>query len=81
MAPSCSLLSLLPLALNLASLTQGLKLNTFAGQAEAVGLQNAVQDKTPQEATRLLAVADTTANDEYVCTKTKGCAIGCCGPL
>lgn len=81
MASNFSLRALLPLALSLAALANGLALDTFGGQAEASILEDKVVDKSHHEAARLLKVAEADEKDDYTCSKTRGCKIGCCGSL
>jgi chitinase len=60
---------------------EALDMNSFAGQAETKLLMESVagMETTPQAGEMLIQAA----NDppDYTCTATKGCDLGCCGPL
>ncbi|KAK3333760.1 hypothetical protein B0T19DRAFT_459130 [Cercophora scortea] len=55
-----------------------LDLDTFAGQAEASLLEEAVAENSRHEVSKLMARASDVAPD-YSCSKTKPCKLGCCG--
>jgi len=77
------LLSGLCLALGLAlpsAYAHHLDLNTFAGQAEAWRLEPIVATQGRSEVLGSLRARDDELPD-YSCTATKGCKLGCCGPL
>lgn len=67
------------------SVATALDLNTFSGQAQVLGRQREMilnqhqTDKTAQPM-RMMAKPDSDDSDGE-CTKTKGCKLGCCGPL
>jgi chitinase len=60
---------------------EALDMSSFAGQAETKLLVENVagMESTPQ-ARQMLVQANDDPPD-YTCTATKGCDLGCCGPL
>ncbi|EXL90976.1 hypothetical protein FOIG_15781 [Fusarium odoratissimum NRRL 54006] len=67
------------------SVAKGLDLNTFTGQAQVLGRQremilNQYKSDGTVQPMRMMVKPDTDDSDGK-CTKTKGCKLGCCGPL
>ncbi|KAI5457374.1 glycoside hydrolase superfamily [Mariannaea sp. PMI_226] len=60
------------------STTCAFNLSSFAGQAEAKIL---IETQYENETTTLLLRRDDSGDDDYVCSRSKGCSIGCCGAL
>ena len=69
---------LLYLGFGLVSFAQALNLSTFAGQAEALLLEEATVNVSEEDAVELLAVADEAEENDYSCTASRECKIGCC---
>ncbi|KAF5635714.1 glycoside hydrolase family 18 [Fusarium sp. NRRL 25303] len=67
------------------SVAKALDLNTFSGQAQVLGRQREMilnQHQTNRTAQPMRMMANPDADDsDGKCTKTKGCKLGCCGPL
>ncbi|KAK7423413.1 hypothetical protein QQZ08_009091 [Neonectria magnoliae] len=72
---------LLYLGFGLVSFTQALNLSTFAGQAEAMLLEEATVNVSEEDAVQLLAVADEAEENEYSCTANREDeqGVGVCG--
>ncbi|KAM0350176.1 hypothetical protein ACHAPU_003341 [Fusarium lateritium] len=86
MSPIHCSLRLLVCGLLSGSLVTALDLNTFAGQAEALGRQREMVMKQARvsdgvQPMRMAAKPDSDDDDELSCTKKKGCKRGCCGSL
>ncbi|KAH7117369.1 hypothetical protein EDB81DRAFT_916109 [Dactylonectria macrodidyma] len=81
MAPPFWPRRILSVGLGLASITHALNLTSFAGQSEARLLEAAVASESDTTVSALVTEADDAEEDEYVCSKTKDCKIGCCGAL
>jgi chitinase len=77
----CASFLCIQLGLSLLSTVEALDLNTFAGQAEVkVLLENVAGKEATPQAREWLTAANENPPD-YTCTATKGCDLGCCGPL
>jgi chitinase len=76
---------LVALGLFCALSVRALDLNSFTGQAQVLGRQremilNQHQDDGTVKPMRMMAEPEADDSDGK-CTKTKGCKLGCCGPL
>lgn len=80
MAPASGSRRWIYLSLGLFSITEALDLSTFGGQAEAKKLMEGIVGKSDADARRMLFQANDDEED-YTCSATKPCSIGCCGPL
>lgn len=69
------------LSLAFACAAQALSLDTFGGQAEAKLLMDRIVGKSDTQQHKMLLQANTDEENDYTCSKTKGCKLGCCGPL
>lgn len=79
--PSSRLRRGLWLSVAFACAAQALSLDSFGGQAEAKLLMEKIVGKTePQQRTMLMQANEDEDND-YTCSKSKPCKLGCCGPL
>lgn len=77
---------LVALGLLYASVVKGLDLDTFTGQAQVLGRQREMIMRQDQgevdKAKPMRIMADPEKDDsDGKCSKTKGCKLGCCGPL
>jgi chitinase len=69
-----------------ASVVKGLDLDTFTGQAQVLGRQREMimrqhQSEDGTVKPMLIMVEPEKDDLDGKCTKTKGCKLGCCGPL
>ena len=69
------------LSLTFAWAAQSLRLDTFGGQAETKLLMDNVVGESDRQQRSMLMQANEEEEEDYTCSKTKPCKLGCCGPL
>ncbi|KAI6779851.1 putative chitinase [Emericellopsis cladophorae] len=69
------------LGMMLVCMAHALKLDTFAGQAEAKLLLEAIVDQPEVQQRKMVVQAHQDEEEDYTCSESKPCKLGCCGPL